>query len=74
MITFMASLFDRLKTNHFHMISNRLNFSYVHVMPLEMALTFLKDTTDPNLPEAREKCKKHLARFHRQLIARIVWL
>ena len=29
-----------------------------------MALTFLKDTTDPNLPEAREKCKKHLARFH----------
>ena len=39
-ITFMASLFDRLKINHFHVISSRLNFSNAHVMPLEMALTF----------------------------------
>ena len=55
----MASLFDRLK-----MIPYRLIFSYVHIMPLEMALTFLKDNTYPNLPETSEKCKKHLARFH----------
>ena len=29
-----------------------------------MALTFLKDSTDPNLPEKSEECKKNLARFH----------
>ena len=69
MITFMASLFDRLKTNHFHMIPNRLNFSYVHVMPSK-----LKDSTDPNLPETSEKCKKNWLDFTWQLIALIVWL
>ena len=29
-----------------------------------MAWPFLKDSSDPNLPETSEKCKKHLARFH----------